>query len=210
MKPQMEPKSAADDPTSPEFWSSRYEAGKTPWDLGEVPAPLQAFLQSSRATGSVLIAGCGSGYEIRAFHDAGYDVTALDFSAGAIDRARAVLGPLASKVLLADFFAQDFSERRFDLVYERTFLCALPPRRWPAYAARMAELVRDGGSLVGLFVHGEAADGPPFPLPAGRETELFAEHFALTRSEPVAPSLPVFEAMEERWQEWRRKPRGTG
>ena len=209
MRTEKEPAPAPDDPGLPEFWSSRYAAGRTPWDLGDVPEALRAFLDRS-SPGSVLIPGCGSGYEIRAFHEARYDVTALDFSAGAIDRARSVLGPLASKVLLADFFAPDFGGRRFDVVYERTFLCALTPARWPAYAARTAELLLDGGTLAGLFVYGEASDGPPFPISEAREAELFTGKFTLTRSDPVPASLPVFEGMQERWQEWRRNPRGSG
>jgi SAM-dependent methyltransferase len=136
--------------TSPEFWSSRYSAGKTPWDLHDVPAPLQRFLARSRGPGKVLIPGCGSGYEVRAFHEAGFDVTALDFAPAAIERARAVLGEFAEHVRLGDFFTYDFG-RKFDLIYERTFLCALPPSRWPDYSRRMRELLEPGGRLVGVF-----------------------------------------------------------
>ena len=146
---------------------------------------------------------------MRAFHEAGYEVTALDFSSGAIERARAVLGPFARSVQLGDFFKHEFGEQRFDLIYERTFLCALPPSRWPDYAARMAELLEAGGRLAGIFLYGHASDGPPFPLPEGREKELLGERFDLARSEPLPPSLPVFEGMEERWQEWKLDSRPT-
>ena len=196
----------AEDAASPEFWSSRYVTGRTPWDLHGVPAALHAFLQRSESRGRVLIPGCGSGYEVRAFHHAGYEVTALDFSPAAVDRARALLGPLADMVQVGDFFADDLPSSGFDLVYERTFLCALSPERWRDYTSRMAALLRHGGSLVGVFVYGNASDGPPFPLPEGREQELFGGKFELTRSEALPPSLPVFEGMEERWQEWRRLP----
>ena len=119
----------AEDPAAPEFWSSRYAAGRTPWDLHGVPAALIDFLQRTPRGGKVLIPGCGFGYEIRAFHDAGWEVTAVDFAPGAIERVRAVLGPLAGMVQLGDFFTYDFAGC-FDLVYERTFLCALDPSRW--------------------------------------------------------------------------------
>lgn len=196
----------AEDPASPEFWSSRYVTGRTPWDLHGVPAALRAFLQRSESRGRVLIPGCGSGYEVRAFHDAGYEVTALDFSLAAVDRARALLGPLGHKVQVGDFFEHEFPAAGFDLVYERTFLCALSPERWHAYAGRMAELLRNGGRLVGMFVYGNAPDGPPFPLPEGRQQELFAGRFDLTLCEALPPTLPVFDGMEERWQEWQRLP----
>lgn len=196
----MDPENAA----LPEFWSSRYVTGRTPWDLHRVPEALHAFLQRSESRGTVLIPGCGSGYEVRAFHDAGYDVTAIDFSLAAVERARALLGPLGEKVLAGDFFRHQFPASGFDLVYERTFLCALSPGRWSDYAVRMADLLGVGGRVVGVFVYGVSDDGPPFPMPDGREQELFAKHFELTRSEALPPSLPVFNNMEERWQEWRR------
>ena len=70
----------------------------------------------------------------------------------------------------------------------------------------MTELLGERGNLVGIFVYGEAPHGPPFPLAEGREKELFGGRFTLTRSEGLPPSLPVFEGMEERWQEWSRVP----
>ena len=194
----------AEDPASPEFWSTRYAAGKTPWDLRGVPDALSAFLERSRSRGRVLIPGCGSGYEIQAFHDAGYDVTAIDFSPAAIDRARAVVGSLADRIHLGDFFISDFGAAPFDLVYERTFLCALLPSRWSDYAVRMAALLRGGGRLVGTFLYGDSADGPPFPMRDGQEQELLGNAFRLKRSDSLSPSLPVFEGMQERWQEWTR------
>src|SRR6266498_2409079 len=37
------------DSTHPDFWTSRYVAGKTPWDFGGVPAALKSFLIRSSA-----------------------------------------------------------------------------------------------------------------------------------------------------------------
>jgi SAM-dependent methyltransferase len=190
--------------TSPEFWSSRYSAAKTPWDLHDVPPPLRTFLAQSHNRGRVLIPGCGSGYEVRAFHEAGFDVTAVDFAPAAIDRARAVLGELAEHVKLADFFTYDFGEKQFDLIYERTFLCALPPTRWRDYVVRMAELLKPEGRLAGIFLYGEESDPPPFPMREPHAEDLFGQTFRLICSERIPESLPVFNGMEERWQEWVR------
>ena len=193
-----------EDSTLPDFWNIRYSAGKTPWDLGGVPAALRAFLARAKPPGHVLIPGCGSGYEVRAFHDAGFEVTAIDFSAAARERAGRLLGPLSRSVIAGDFFTHDFTGQNFDLVYERTFLCSLPPERWPAYATRMAELLPKGKLLAGIFLYGEEAEPPPYPLTEAQALDLFGEKFELTRSEPVSDSLPLFQGME-RWQEWRRK-----
>ena len=189
------------DSTHPDFWTSRYVAGKTPWDFGGVPEGLKSFLVRSSAPGSVLIPGCGSGYEVQAFHQAGYDVTAMDFSPAAVDRAKSVLGVLAERIIVGDFFTHDFGEERFDFIYERTFLCSMPPGRWPDYVSRMADLLSRGGRLIGFFLYGEKPEPPPYPLTEKYAKELFHRRFRLARSEPVTDSLPLFHGME-RWQEW--------
>lgn len=187
-----------------EFWDSRYRAGKTPWDFGGIPAALAAYLKTT-APRRALIPGCGSGYEVKAFHECGWDVLAADYSPAAIERTRQVLGALADKVLLADFFAHDFGGRKFDVIYERTFLCSLPPEVWPQYAQCMAELLADGGELIGLFFYGQEDEPPPYPLAEKQAQELFGEQFICAVDEPVSDSLPLF-AGRERWQVWRRKP----
>lgn len=197
------------DPASnqPEFWNPRYRSGTTPWDLGHVPPALDRYLAAHLGRGaSVLIPGCGSGYEIAAFSAAGYSVTAIDFSPPAVARARANLPPLlAERVVEGDFFTYDFPAAPFDLVYERTFLCALPPALWPRIVERTASLLKPGGTLVGLYFFGEKNDGPPFGLDPEEPARLFADRFAQVddRAVPAEESLPLF-VNRERWQERRR------
>lgn len=190
------------DSTHPDFWTNRYASGRTPWDFGGVPAALKSFLTSSSAGGRVLIPGCGSGYEVQAFHAAGYDVTALDFSLAAVNQAKKVLSGLAERVILGDFFTYDFEHHRFDLIYERTFLCSMPPARWPVYVNRTADLLSSRGRLIGVFLYAQqATQGPPYPLTDMQAEQLFQRHFRLARSELMTDSLPLFRGME-RWQEW--------
>ena len=189
------------DSTHPDFWNGRYVAGKTPWDFGGVPAALKSFLARPSASGRVLIPGCGSGYEVQAFHEAGYDVTAIDFSPAAVDQARKVLGALAKKVILGDFFKHDFERNFFDLIYERTFLCSMPSSRWSDYTNRMAALLSPGGKLIGLFLYGQQPSGPPYPLTDQQADQLFQRRFRRVKSELVTDSLPFFRGMEK-WQEW--------
>src|SRR5512137_2921886 len=113
------------DSSQTQFWNQRWEGGRIPWDLGGVPPALMSFLARTRARTRVLIPGCGSGYEVRAFHEAGHDVTAIEFSAAAVARARKILGPLGSKVIHGDFFTHDFGVKPYGLIYERGFLCSL-------------------------------------------------------------------------------------
>lgn len=190
------------DSNQPNFWTVRYSVGKTPWDFGGVPLALKSFLERSSVPGRVLVPGCGSGYEVQAFHSAGYEVSAMDFSPAAVEQAKRVLGILAERVILGDFFTYDFGQRRFDLIYERTFLCSMAPSHWPEYVNRMGDLLLPGGRLIGVFLYGQRpSSGPPFPLTEPEAEQLFKKDFQLLRSEPITDSLPLFRDME-RWQEW--------
>jgi SAM-dependent methyltransferase len=191
------------DPSGAAFWDARYRESFVPWDAGRTPAALARFLHGERTPLRVLIPGCGSAYEALDFVAHGHDVLAVDFSAPALDRARAVLGERAHVLRQADFFADDLGAP-FDLVYERAFLCALPRTLWARWAARVAELVRPGGRLAGFFYFDDGERGPPFGLGSGEADALLAGAFDCITDAPVADSLPVF-AGRERWQVWRRR-----
>jgi len=191
-----------DDAAQPEFWEKRFRENFTPWDAGLVPEALEKFLRTEPRGQRALNPGCGSGYEVRAFAEAGFETLAIDFAPAAVERARRTLGPLAHLVRLADFFEFDFA-RPFDLVYERAFLCALPRRLWPRYAPRVSELLRSEGRLAGFFYFDDGERGPPFGLKTGELENLLGRHFVRTADASVSDSIPIF-AGKERWQIWTR------
>jgi len=171
--------------------------------MDHLPARLETFIRSLQSNSKILIPGCGEDYRpIEAFHRAGHDVTAIDFSPVAVERTRKALTALSERIILGDFFSYDFGQAGFDFLYERTFLCGLPPTLWKNYAKRIAELLRPRGRLVGFFFYGEEADPPPFPLDQSTADELFHDRFQLIQSEPVTDSLPIFVG-REKWQEWQ-------
>jgi cyclopropane fatty-acyl-phospholipid synthase-like methyltransferase len=173
--------------------------------LDHVPTNLSAFIRLLRSGRNVLIPGCGEDYRtIDAFRLAGHQVTAIDFSPVAIERTNKALTEFGSRVILGDFFSYELQPAPFDIVYERTFLCSLPPRLWKDYAARMAQLLRPGGTLAGFFFYGKQSDPPPYPLNESRASELFGPHFELVKSELVSDSVSIF-AGKEKWQEWQRR-----
>jgi SAM-dependent methyltransferase len=194
----------ASDSAEPGFWDTRYRGGATPWDAGRVPPRLEQWLATQPAGRRVLVPGCGSGYEVKRFAEHGDDVVGIDFSDAALDAARRTLGAHAHRVRKADFFA--FSEEPFELVYERTFMCALPPRERQRWAQRVAGLVRAGGLLAGFFFVADKDRGPPFGI-SGRDLYALLEPaFALIEDQavPAEQSVPVL-AGHERWQVWKRR-----
>lgn len=212
------PTFATRDPAAADFWDERFAAGFTPWDAGGVPPAFARWLATlgPGASRRVLVPGCGSAYEVAALDAAGFAVTAIDYAAEAVARGRAVLGAaLADRVLRqADFFdfAQDASgaDARFDVIYERAFMAALPPALWPQWADRCAALLAPGGLLTGLFVIESAVPaprrGPPFVTTRAEADALLDADFALQQSQtvPATESLPVF-AGREQWLVWQRR-----
>ncbi len=194
----------AQDSSKPDFWDTRFRQNVTPWDAGGVPAALERFVARHAGRGRVLVPGCGTGYEVRQLAQAGFDVTAIDFSEAALEAARRELGPLAHRVRLADFFDFEGDAPPFDAIYERAFLCALPRRVWSDWARRASELLRPGGLLFGNFFFDSNVKGPPFGVDQAQLDALLTGEFERIEDEPVEDSIPAF-AGRERWQVWRRK-----
>ena len=127
-------------PETPDFWDKRFAEGVTPWSQGGVPVELEAFAAGQAGQPRTLIPGCGHAWEAGFLANRGWQVTALDFSPAAIDKAREILGDWPGELLCADFF--NFAPAApYDIVYERAFLCALPRKLWPGYGPRLAELL---------------------------------------------------------------------
>jgi Thiopurine S-methyltransferase (TPMT) len=154
-----------------------------------------------------LIPGCGEDYRtINAFRSAGHHVIAIDFSPVAVESITKAVPEMSEAIILGDFFSYNFESESFDFVYERTFLCSLPPSLWQQYGARVAQLLRPEGTLAGFFFYGEEPNPPPFPLTELEASETLGRWFDLRKSEPVTDSLSIFGG-KEKWQEWQRRER---
>ncbi len=193
-------------PELPDFWDKRFDEGTTPWNAGGVPPALQAFVaESPLAHTSVLVPGCGHAWEAAWLATQGLQVTALDFSAAAVEAARTTLGEWRGDLVCADFF--DYTPALpFALIYERAFLCALPRKLWDGYGRRMHELLAPGGRLAGFFFFSDEPKGPPFGIAPAALDALLEPWFVREVDAAVAAgdSIPVF-AGKERWQVWLRR-----
>jgi SAM-dependent methyltransferase len=202
-QPQAQAQAQEQDPTMQEYWNVRYETGKIPWDGRGIPKKVVDYIARTKP-GRILVPACGSAYEVAAFHEAGWSVTAIDFSPVAVDRAKLILGPLEHLVTCSDFFQHEFGDSLFDVVYERAFLSCIPHRLWPNYVAKVRQLLRPGGNFVGFFLYGMHPTPPPFPMTNLQAEVLLGRDFSCTEDEPMSDSLPLFANLE-RWQEWTRK-----
>ncbi|PRC93807.1 methyltransferase domain-containing protein [Solimicrobium silvestre] len=195
------------DATMPEFWNERFEQKFVPWDKGGVPLAVQQYIQhqTQPADTQCLIPGCGNGYEAAYLSECGWDVVAIDFSPAAVASARAAHPDWADRIVEADFFKYQ-PAKPLSLIYERAFLCALPPALRLDVAARWAELLPTRGLLMGFFYITDTGSksGPPFSISQQELNTLLAPHFVCLEDKAVDDSIAVFENCE-RWQIWQKK-----
>jgi methyl halide transferase len=178
-------------------WNERYVEGRTGWDLGGPPPALIRVIRGFPAPLRVLVPGAGRGHDALAWAEAGHHVTAVDFAPLAVAAAReaAAVRGLPLVVREADVLTWPLPGElagAFDLVWEQTCFCAIPPDRRPDYARAMEGCLAPGGQLVGLFwAHGREG-GPPFDVQPDHVRAIFGERarFSILRTEDVPDSPP--------------------
>jgi len=197
-------------------WEERWRLQTTPWDLGHATFALQDLIQDKPdwwpKSGRVLVPGCGAAHDVFFVAAATeLDVTGLDLSSTAIqvcEKRRSELDAERSVKERIHFVEGDFfqfeSRGPFDLIFDYTFLCALPPELRPSWAARMAVLLKPGGTLVTLiYPIGTHEGGPPFAVSPELYEGLLLANFELLRMSECrsAPS----RIGREKLAIWKRK-----
>jgi hypothetical protein len=161
-------------------WEGRYRDGATAWERPGLNPAFSGWLESGTlAPCRILVPGGGRSAEPLALAEAGFDVTVVDLAETAVAAQRARLERLnvAAHVVQANLLTWD-PDAPFDVVYDQTCLCALPPSTWPAYADRLHRWLSGTGRLLILFMQTNTQGGPPFHCDMGDMRKLFArEHW---------------------------------
>ncbi len=186
----------------PGYWEEIYKAGRAGWDLGKPTATFQRLLASGEmAPGRLLVVGAGRGHDAREFARHGFDVTAVDFAADAVQAMAQLADDQAPvKVVQADIFGlPETFDHQFDMLLEYTCFCAIDPARRGEYADVAARVLKPGGTYAALFFPMDGpAGGPPFAVTEAEVLALFgARGFTLVRSERPADSVAQRRGMEE-------------
>ncbi|KAL6223681.1 hypothetical protein ACLB2K_002540 [Fragaria x ananassa] len=150
-------------------WDKCWEQGVTPWDLGR-PTPVIAHLHNSGGLpkGRALVPGCGTGYDVVEIACPDCHVTGLDISHNAINKALQLFSSLPNAMhftfLKVDFFTWHPTDL-FDLIFDYTFFCAIEPDMRPAWAQKMADILKPDGELITLmFPIDDHVGGPPYKV----------------------------------------------
>jgi SAM-dependent methyltransferase len=105
-------------------WDAIYREGTPPWETGMVEPELIRAVESGEVPrGTALEIGCGTGADAIYLVKQGFEVTAVDSSATAIERARvrAEQEDALPRFVLADIFEFAPTAGQFDFVYDKGF-----------------------------------------------------------------------------------------
>lgn len=160
-----------DNPFDEAFWTARYEANETGWNIGEPSTPLKNYIdQLTELELDILIPGAGNAYEAEYLHKRGFSNLKV------VDLAKPPLKALAERT--PSFPAEDLIHGNFfdhsgayDLILEQTFFCALQPELRQDYVKHIHSLLKPGGKLVGLLFKFPLDPDKPNPPFGGSEAE---------------------------------------
>lgn len=155
-----------------DIWNNRYLIGDTPWSLNHpAPALVDGLAQLKIPKQRVLVLGCGTGTDASYLAQLGHLVTAVDISAKAIQIARENHSRVKNlQFLQADIFHLPSSfHHSFDLVFEHTCYCAIPPSQRDSLVKIWKQALVNDGHLFGIFFTMDRRQTPPF---GGSEWEI--------------------------------------
>lgn len=172
------------------YWDAQYQANQTGWDLGCCSPAIQNLVATiPNKEAAILIPGCGSSYEAKYLVTNGFtNITLLDIAPTLVRKLQTEFTDFPQvRVVLDDFFAH---QNQYDYILEQTFFCALPPALRVQYVAKMHEILKPNGLLMGLLFDTTFEVSPPFGGSKDEYINLFESVFTLLQLEKTTLSVP--------------------
>jgi SAM-dependent methyltransferase len=179
-----------ENPLDQQYWDAQYQANQTGWDLGCCSPAIQSLVATiPNKEAAILIPGCGSSYEAKYLVTNGFtNITLLDIAPTLVQKLQVEFQDIPQvQVVLADFFAHQV---QYDYIIEQTFFCALPHHLREQYVAKMHQLLKPQGHLMGLLFNTRFEVSPPFGGSLSEYETLFSPAFAIQQLETTSLSVP--------------------
>lgn len=189
------------------YWVSRWTEGKTGFHQNQFHEKLLQYFPSlqPQRDQKVLVPLCGKSKDMIWLQELGLQVHGFELYEKAVTdffKENELTPPQvktdphfvhysSQDILIScgDFFKIDRSPR-YDLVYDRAALVALPPQMRKDYAQVLAQVVKPRGQylLITYEYDQSKLEGPPFSVPESEVQELYGRDFAIRRLESQRPS----------------------
>lgn len=179
------------------YWEGRYASKNTGWDIGDISTPIKVFVDGlSDKSLRVLIPGAGNGHEAIYMREKGFvKVTVLDWSVSALNNIKSASPGFPDDYLIKGDFFEHLGQ--YDLILEQTFFCAIDPKLREKYAAKVSQLLKPQGRLVGLLFDAPLnEDHPPFGGHKEEYLSYFKPHFAIKTFERAYNSIDARKGRE--------------
>lgn len=194
------------------MWEDAWREKITPWDAGQPAASLVELIRTGELShGRVLVPGCGSGHDAFALVSPQRQVFGLDIAPTAAKRFHELREQYGFSTAQVDILCDDFftfsPTEPFQLIWDYTFLCAIPPDMRTLWADQMEKLVAPGGELITLIfpIREEDGQGPPYAMSTELVQTLLSGRFKCTYLAPATHSHPARFGRE--WLgRWRKAP----
>ncbi len=163
------------EPTQQARWNQRYQTGDTPWDTGQPSSILrQVIAEEKFAPCRAVDLGCGSGVNSVWLAQQGFEVTGIDLSPLAIERAvqRAAAAEVRVRFLAGDLLHFD-GLRDFQFFFDRGCYHIVRKLDVRRYVEQVADWTVSGA--LGLVLAGNAKEPMSPGPPVVTEEELRAE-----------------------------------
>jgi SAM-dependent methyltransferase len=186
----------------PAYWEAKYRSDQDGWDLAGV-TPVFEALAKGLTPGAVCLPGCGRGYDAVMFAKRGFQVTAVDFAATAIEAVKemARAEQVQLTALQEDLFVlPDHFTDTFEYWIEQTCFCAIHPQRREEYEQVVHKTVKPGGWLIGLWFpldKPQSAGGPPWGVSLDQVKSIFKDRWQVVKEEFPRLSIPSRKGREK-------------
>jgi SAM-dependent methyltransferase len=146
-------------------WDAIYRMGTPPWDIGKPSAELVRVLSETHIPrGTALDMGCGTGADAIYLARHRFDVTAIDISPMAIERARVRLEREGGLVRFVQGDICRFAQMagQFDFIYDAGFYHCVRQTDLDGFLDVLWRVTRPGSMYLSLCgAKGEKAEGGP-------------------------------------------------
>ena len=191
-------------------WDLIYREGTPVWETGRPSAELIRFLDEKRiGRGSALDIGCGTGADAMYMVRRGLEVTAVDSSPTAIERARvrAELEDALPRFVLADFFEFAQTAGTFDFVYDAGSYHYIRQIELDRYLDGLWRVTRPGSYYMTLAAAAERADRrQPPPVTKRQLYSELGRLFEVVRLEEIRMPSPILKDGYPAWSCLMQRP----